>query len=646
MSFGNTANGMWQALGSHAGFPDPFKDFSSLSMPTAWRTIQYWAEYVWGLNGPYAAAHERIISYFVTSLEINGVKSSEQEKWNELFATRLPALSAVKQALVNRACYGNSWCSLIVPFSRFLTCPRCASSWRLSVMHEHNDFGLNLEGANFKATCPRCKVGSGYTGNFIIDDRSLASSGKFIPKIWSPHEIELINDPWTGDSTYYWRIPEDYRNQLRQGNRGMSLPLAETIPEDVLKAIANNQHYRFAPDAIFHMKEPTLAGIINRGYGIPKLFRHFRQVWYLQVLRRYNEALALDYVIPFRLITPAPRPGAGGGGMSGVSTDMLASVNAGEMSWHIRNMLTKRRFNPTDWYSLPFPVQYQRLGGDATELAPRDLMDQGLEHLLLSIGTPVELFKGTLTMGASVPALRLFASQHADVIYDANNFLRWLVRRVAEEMTWEKPDVTLRPVTIADDIERTMMSLQLATNQQISATSALRNLGYDWKEEQNRIMDEQLDAAILQQEMQERMDSSALAKQIAAGQSQTGPASVGPNAGAPGGGGAPPPGGAAGGGGAPPPGGMGAGPVTAMLQQGAMPETTDEIMSTAEALANELLGLPEAIKDGELRMLRRAAPAVHAAVKSRMDQMRQGVRSAAGNAALGQWQAGGQPPQM
>jgi hypothetical protein len=641
--FGHTATGMWQALGANAGFPDPFKDFSSLSMPTAWKSIQYWAEYVWNINGPYAAAHERIVSHFVTSLEINDVKSSEKEKWEELFAMRCPALQAVKAALVNRACYGNAWITLLTPFSRFLTCPRCASSWRINVMHEHDVFGLGLDGSTFKATCPRCKVGSGYTGNFIIDDRSLSSSGKFIPKIWSPHEIDLINDPWTGDSDVYWRIPEDYKNQLKQGPRGICLTLAETIPEDVLKACASNQHYKFDRDAIYHMKEPTLAGIINRGYGIPKLFRHFRQVWYLQVLRRYNEALAMDYVIPFRLITPAPRPGAGGGGMGGVAQDALASMNGGELSWHIRNMLQKRRFNPTDWFTLPFPVQYQRLGGDATELAPRDLMDQGLEHLLLSIGTPVELFKGTLSMGASVPALRLFASQHADVIYDANNFLRWIVRRVAEEMTWEKPDVTLRPVTIADDIERTMMSLQLATNQQISATSALRNLGYDWKEEQSRIMDEQLDAAIMQQEMQGRMDSSALARQIANGQAATGPASVGPSAGVPGGGGPPPQQGGAGGQAAP--GGMGQGPVSSMISQGTMPETTDEVLSTAEAIANELLGLPEAIKDNELRLLRHAAPAVHAATKTRMEALRRGTRSQAGNAVLGQWQATGQPPQ-
>jgi len=37
-----------------------------------------------------------------------------------------------------------------------------------------------------------------------------------------------------------------------------------------------------------------------------------KQAWYLQVLQRYNEAIALDYIIPFRVISPMPRPGANG----------------------------------------------------------------------------------------------------------------------------------------------------------------------------------------------------------------------------------------------------------------------------------------------------------------------------------------------
>jgi hypothetical protein len=61
------------------------------------------------------------------------------------------------------------------------------------------------------------------------------------------------------------------------------------------------------------MREDALAGVRNRGWGISRVLANFRQAWYVQVLHRYNEAIALDYVIPFRLITPprvtrAPAP--------------------------------------------------------------------------------------------------------------------------------------------------------------------------------------------------------------------------------------------------------------------------------------------------------------------------------------------------
>lgn len=633
---GGTADAMWRALGTNAGFPDPFRDFSSLSMPTAWKSINLWVEYVWGLFGPYSAAHERLISYFLTSIDWRGVDEDEREKWEELSETRFPLLSATKAMLINRGCYGNAYASILTPFQRFLTCPRCFSSWRLDIVYEHNEFSFSLQGDKFKATCPRCKVGSGFTGDFMVDDRSTHDTGNFTVKIWSPHDIELVNDPWTGDNAYFWRIPEDYKNQLRAGPRGASLQCLERVPLPVLEAITKNQFFQFDPDTIFHMREPTLAGIMNRGYGLPRIFKHFRQIWYVQVLRRYNEALALDYVIPFRVITPAPRPGAGGGGGAVQAQDMLASMDAGTVSAQIRSMLRRRRFNPTEWYTLPFPVQYQRLGGDATELAPREMMDYGMEDLLLSIGAPVEFYKGTMGFQTAPTALRLINAQHADIPQDANRFIRWATGQVAEILTWEKPDARLVPVTMADDIERTMMAMQLMMNQQVSATSALRGLGYVWKDEQKKIMDEQMTAAQLQAELQEKLDQASMAAQLAKGQPQQGPAGVG--------GGMQPPGGGAPAGPAGPGGAPMMGPVTAMLQQGTLPQTIDEVMQTAVALATDLMGQPEALKDSELRQLSRVQPLLHSAVKNHMDKLRQGTRNAAGNAALGQWQASGVPP--
>jgi hypothetical protein len=82
------------------------------------------------------------------------------------------------------------------------------------------------------------------------------------------------------------------------------------------------------------MKENTLAGVRNRGWGISRVLSNFRQAWYVQVLHRYNEAIALDYVIPFRLITPAPGPGS-----ADQARDALLNLNMGGYMPQIQRML-------------------------------------------------------------------------------------------------------------------------------------------------------------------------------------------------------------------------------------------------------------------------------------------------------------------
>ena len=49
---------------------------------------------------------------------------------------------------------------------------------------------------------------------------------------------------------------------------------------------------------------------------------------------------------------------------------------------------------------------------------------------------------------------------------------------------------------------------------------------------------------------------------------------------------------------------MMAGPVTQMVNSGGLATTPDEMMAQAEAIAQELLGLPEGQKDSELRALK------------------------------------------
>lgn len=624
-------------MGSGTQYPDPFNDVASMAMPNNLRSALYWSEYIFSMFGTYRMAMERVISYFITDVEILDTSDDETEKWNAFLDETLDVKSIMHNMLRNKLCYGNSFCSVVRPFVRFLVCPKCGYLSPLREVHSNHHFQFAYHPGDpdkaFNATCPQCKR----SGAWKVKDEDDDNEKKLKVKIWNPHEIEILHDTFTDDVAYLWRIPEDYKRQIRSSPDGKgNLFALERVPKEVMRAIANNQIYRFNPDAVYHMKEPTLSGIVNRGWGIPRIISNFRQIWYVQVLRRFNEAIALDYVIPFRIITPAPAQGKTG---SGMGIDPMSMYSGSDFRGQVNGMIRRRRRDPAGLQVLPFPVNFQMFGADANQLAPRDLLDQGMETLLNDVGTPIELYNGSLQLQAAPVALRLLESTWHHLVHDTNSCLGWLVRQVSQIQSWETVTAKLKRVTIADNLEKQMMAAQLMMSQQLSGTTVMGDLGYNWKKEQNAIADESQYQSELQTRTQEEMEQSGFAQQIAKGQ-----AAGGDPAQAQGGGGG---GGAAPAGGQP---GMGMPgtqtPVTQYLAQTGQntPQTPMDMMAVADSIAQELLGLPESAKNSELRKLKTYNQALHSLVKSRMDEQRNATRSQAGNAAMAQMQ-GQAPPQ-
>lgn len=612
---------------SGSGFGDPFNDIATTQMPTTMQSALWWSEYIWTINGTYRMAMERIVSYFITDLEIGGDASDdEKEKYEDYLNKKLNVLSFLSILMKDRLCYGNGFASVLVPFRRYLQCPKTGDMYPLKVVYHNFNFDFSPD-FEFIATCPK----TGWRGPWQVIDKPREESDQLVLKRWSPHEIEILHDPYTDEVSYLWRIPEHYKRMVKEGN----LFHLERVSRQVLEAIKHNKLFRFNPDTIFHMKEPTLAGIRNMGWGLPRSLINYRQIWYIQVLRRYNEAIALDYVIPFRLITPAPGPGSAAGGV--MTQDPMSIYSAGDYRSQIKNMINRRRRDPAAWQVLPFPVNYQMLGADAKQLAPTELITQGYDTLLNETGTPVEFYQGNLSLQAAPVALRLFESTHRQLVTDANNFLQWLVDNISRIMSWELLDCSLKRVTIADDMQKQMSALQLMMGQQLSGTSGLKAIGYDWETEQKLIADEARKQQEMQARMQEEMQQAGFAAEIAKGMN---PATQ-QQGGAPQGGGAPSQGGGN------PPGpdaqsAMGAGgtPVSDYIQTMGpnTPVTPNDLQAAAAQLAQELLGLPEGVKDSELRKLKQFNPTLHSIVRAKLDEMRQQMRLQ-GGAMMQQQQA-------
>lgn len=634
-------------------YPNPFLDISSVVMPTTMQEALRWGEFIVSLNGPYREALKRIIAYCITDPEvIEGdddivvVDKETRNKYADAFSHKCLGIRAQTNDIdLDLLTYGNAFVSVQAKFDRYLTCPgekdghTCGFQVPLeAVLDNEDDYEFSFSDYEFHAKCPVC----GYKGVWEPKDRYSKDIHDVYIKRWNVHDLELLYDPFSGEETVIWRIPEDYKSLLNQG-----LPfILRNAPLEVIEAVRDNCNISFDKDFILHLKEPTLSGIRSRGWGIPRVVANFRQAILYQVFQRHNETIALESLAPFRVISPPPGGGEG--------KDPIMNGNLNKFVGHIGQMIRQRRQDPSSWFVSPYPLNYQTFGGDAAQFLPREQLAECLDTLLTSVGIPVDMYKGSMTVQSAPIALRLFESFWSNLVDANNKLLEFIVKRLNVLLGWEPVTAKFVSITHADDMNRQMQKLQLAQMGQISQTTALESIGLNKHEEVRRMMEEQRDEAEQQQRQQEMLETTKQLGDIFGGgalnaynqmqQQRQGAMGGGmpPMGGPPGG---PPPQG--GGPGGPPPmaPGMsqfmpGNDPISIMIAQaGSQPtDTPDDMLAKAQTLANQLMMAGDTNRG--LRRLKQQDPQLHAIVKDQIEQMRRNMRSEGGRQMQAQMQQG------
>lgn len=607
--------------GSEA-LPDPFLDVAALTMPTSMADAFVWCERVFERLGVYRSAVERIIAYFLTEVQLDGADKQQKDECLDFLENELHIKSLLTEVSLDYLFYGNSLTSMITPIKRYLSCPNCGMEAPLTAVAQNRSFHFAWESFQFRVTCPRCEKRSAWHRH----DRRAGSGKQLFIKRWAPQDIEIMFDPLTERCHYIWKIDQTYRQQVRAGE----LIVLETANWEIIEAVRDNKWLKFDDDFVYHMKEPRLAGQINRGWGLSRALTNLGITYYVQTLHKYNESLALDYVMPFRVITPELKGGP-------LETEPAFKLGISTFVSRVNGMVRARRHDPTRWNVLPFPIRYQALGGDATSFTPKDLIDQGYDVMFNAIGCPVEFYRGNLSSQAAVPMLRIFESHHQHFRDQQIRFLQFVVNAVIDRMGWEKMDATLLKPRHADDISRQQMQLQLGINRQISQTTSLRSVGLDFEEETRRKLEEEQFEAEATAEKQEETDQQQAASQMfppvgAAALMQQGQQG---QPGQPGAAGAPAGGGAAAGG---MPLGMGTGATTM-----GPPKTPEEYTATAQQIAQQLLGLDETTRKSQLAQLRQQDPVLQRLVIDSLEKMRYQMRMQGGQMLMQQG-GGGAPP--
>ena len=622
------------------GFPSPWDDEASRHMPDTHHRALEWCERLYLRHSTYRAARQRTTSYFLTEPEVAAASTderlgeSEKQQWLSLLGETLNIREATRALDEDFDCYGNAFASLVVPFNRYLASPG-GLVLPFKKVADNPSFGLRWEpkANKFTAVDPSLKRRVPWR----IKDLQGDLAREISIKQWSPHDIDIRFDEYTCKTSYVWRIPQRYRRSLQEND----LYQLERAPQGILAAVAKGTNFRFNEGVIFHLKQPTLAGVYNAGWGLPNILLNYREIFHLQLLLRTNESLARDYLVPIRLVTPAARS-VGSAVTGGSNADPLLNVHGAEFRQFFRGMVREHRRDPTSWHGMPFPIDYHLLGGEASSLVPSEMLMNAEDRLLNATHTPPELYRGTLQLQTAPVSLRLFEATHTTLVAGNNRFLQWVVDRAVRLLGYSPVRAKFTRVTQVDDLNRDMAIMQLHASQLVSGQTAFKRLNLDYFDELEQMADEMRKQEQVAARMQEESEQAAIGQEIARGQmtvgSPPGGAALAGAAGAAGTAGTAGPAGAAG---APAaatgPGGMPSGGVAAMDFTNM---SVEDMHAYAESLANELLSYGETQRISELRSLADKNETVHALVKQKIENIRSRAQSAGGAMLLGQQPAG------
>lgn len=587
---------VWQAMGgqglqSKGGFASPWQDMASRYTPRTMKDALWLCEFLYLNYGIYRKSSERIVDYFLTKPRFKGQDDKEREKFEKVMKQDFGVMERLKELGYDYMCYGNSFASIHLPFTRVLRCRTCNSERNMvGKRGEMIPFHFNTSDFTFHMHCQKCKQ----IQRHMVHDYAKRDAKKIKLVRWDPKRITIELNELTQDVRYWLDIDPSIIAKVRRGD---PFTLA-TLPWSFIAAIKKNQKYLFDNDCFFHMREASLAGLHMGGWGIPSVLSAFKNFFRLQVLYRYDEVMKMDYIIPLRILSPADMKVAVG--------NEFMQIGMGNFVQAAQSAVQRHRVDGADWNFFPFPVNYQAIGGEGTQLdqSTRDTITSEEDRLLNTRGIAPELYRGNLTLQNAPVGLRLFESGHSALVGGFNRAIQWMSDSVARYMDSGDHEAEVERVTITDNLDDKAWRLQAAMTGAISKETGLSPLGIDSKEEEKRVIQEsvrsQKEQAKAQQDAQ--MEAMSLDTPEADQEGQN------------------------------PAGGM----------------TPMDIETQGEESAKQLLDptLPEQQRRQQLSALRNSNPTLHAVVIKKMEELRGRAGTMGQQAGLQAMGVGPQPGQQ
>lgn len=482
-----------------ASHPNPAFDFLTGFVPRKLKDLFKWCEYLSINSAHIYAALRKFGELVITDIEIGTSNDALRRNYKRLFERTLKIKQALLLASLDKHVYGNHFTSIYQPFVRFLKCNHCDKLTNITSV----DYKFTLKTLNFAYTCPSCKRSA---SGKVVDQRVLSAGRMHIIR-WDPKLMDIEYNAVSGASVYYYNIPEELKEKVKKGSKHV----INGMPYEFLQNMKDNTLFKFAPGKIFHIKTAAPAGFAQQ-WGFPPLAATMKQFLYTMVLRKANESIALEHVVPFRILHPAQHG----------NQDFAQMVSLGKWQSELKQNVKKWRRDPLHMMFAPLPLGVTNVGGDGRAMLTLGEVQEAEKNIMAALGIPSEFLFGGLTKAGMEGTLRMIETQLQGNTDDMNGLLQWYADQFASFLGWETVDVKLTPLKMVEDTETKQLIISLATGasgmpQVVSLSTMADRIGVDLAEEREKRKQEALDEMAFQQELEQ---ATAKAKNTLAQQVQ------------------------------------------------------------------------------------------------------------------------------
>lgn len=434
-------------------FSNPFFDQAGTYTPPTVKALFGFCRFYHLTHGVINAINTKAAEYPVTDLILQHKDKPVVSKWEELLLGVMNYRVHQFEINLDYYVYGNAFVSASFPFRKKIICGNELCR------HEHDALQSRpywrYVNHQFWMTCTKC----GQTDFAKSRDEYYPKYSEISLIRWSPENVQIFYNEATGRMDYLLDLSPDFRAQITMGRKD----LVSTTPEIFLDAVKMRRSLVFDRNEVFHLRRPSLSSM-NRGWGIPLLMPVMKDAFYVQVMKKAQEAVLLTHLVPQIFLFPQPAT---------AGADPFTITNLQNWRDHIRRELARQRMDPSYYGILPFPIGHQVIGENGRSLLLMPEIRAMTEMIAIGMGFPSDLVFGQGSYAGTSVSMRMLENFFLSNVHSQLRLLQWVIRRMGAFLNWPLPDARFKPFRMADDLQRQAFMFQLNQAGKISDTTML-----------------------------------------------------------------------------------------------------------------------------------------------------------------------------